>query len=218
MLNLNNVTCVITDFKENKDKVVNLLNFLKTNINFSDIKFIIQDNEHYSIKNDGIEFISHKRMNLPEYNEFCVYELNTYVDTDHCMLIQLDGHPINFDKWQNNFLDFDYIGASWLSTHPWVTSSKNYVGNGGFCIRSKKFLQEASKIHYKFNEHHINEDVFLCCFGYEYFKSKGIKFADRELATKFSIEKFYDEHNNLLDCFGYHGKEHLNFVKNKFNL
>ena len=40
------------------------------------------------------------------------------------------------------FFDYDYIGA------PWPNNFVNRVGNGGFSLRSKKFLELTAKIPY----------------------------------------------------------------------
>ena len=63
--------------------------------------------------------------------------------------------------------------------------SKNRVGNGGFSLRSKEFLNYSSK----FNDClSYAEDVFLCLVNYEEAINNKIKFAPFEIALKFSYE------------------------------
>jgi len=60
-----------------------------------------------------------------------------------CLLVQPDGFVINPDKWDNQFFEYDYIGAPWEQVphsylDPW--GKPHRVGNGGFSFRSKKLL------------------------------------------------------------------------------
>ena len=218
MINLYNVTCFITEWEEKEKEVLELLQKLKENINFKKIIFLKQSNEYFDdyVENDiDIKYL--KKMTIIEYNNFCVQRLNQYIDTDFCMLVQLDGHPINFNLWDDNFLKYDYIGAPWLSNHYWVVHTNNIIGNGGFCIRSKKFLEESAMLDYSFEKYQTNEDVFLCCFAGNYLKSKGITFAPYDVAVKFSIEKIENSNYDITNSFGYHGKEHIEVAKKILN-
>lgn len=219
MIDLKNTTCFITDFEEKENEVLKLLSVLQKNINFFEIVYLKQSNtffEDYNIDNINIKY--HKKINIVQYNNFCVDELKNYIDSDYCMLIQLDGHPVNYNLWQSSFLEYDYIGAPWLKSHPWVIQTGNNVGNGGFCIRSKKFMQEASSIGYRFENCGINEDVFLCCYAANHLRQKGIKFAPEELAWQFSVESTDEDHPDIFNSFGYHGKKYTNNIKETFYL
>lgn len=56
----------------------------------------------------------------------------------HFLTINWDGFIINPQSWTNEFLKYDYIGAPW----PWFNHK---VGNGGFCLKSRKFLETQKK-------------------------------------------------------------------------
>src|SRR5262249_57014048 len=66
------------------------------------------------------------------YQRALWYELPQWLRTDHFLLIQWDGHPVNADAWTDEFLAYDYIGAPWQ----WY-SPETRVGNGGFSLPSQ---------------------------------------------------------------------------------
>ena len=59
------------------------------------------------------------------------------------------------------------------------------VGNGGFSLRSRKFVEESVDL----PAHHKNEDLNTCIFNYQHLADKGIKFPSTYLAYKFSKER-----------------------------
>ena len=54
---------------------------------------------------------------------------------DYNLIIHADGFAVNPEAWTDEFLNYDYIGARW---------GDGVVGNGGFCLRSRK-LYDALK-------------------------------------------------------------------------
>lgn len=133
----------------------------------------------------------------PRFNRWCVTELPNLVSCDHFMVIHADGFPLNPEKWKPEFLEYDFIGA------PWPDNSKPQVGNGGFCIRSRKFAQWAAKQPYDFA---ANEDVHLCQSLHDQAVAAGFRYAPIELAAQFSLEHEVPEFpRTLKDVFGFHG-------------
>lgn len=131
------------------------------------------------------------------YSYFCLMELPKYIETDFCLVIQHDGFIINPNLWTDEFLEYDYIGA------PWIDNYVNRVGNGGFSLRSKKFLDSCLDIFE--NESIIeHEDLLACVYKYNEFTKRGVKFAPVDLAIKFSIEHVVPELKSM-DSFGFHG-------------
>jgi hypothetical protein len=143
-----------------------------------------------------------------EYSKFCLVDLNRYISTDFCLTIQHDGYIINPECWRVEFLKFDYIGAPW----PPNWGYKNRIGNGGFCLKSKKFLQLCDNIFSNFDfrldivrdkyDISINEDFLSCNIYYEEFLERGIKYADPETASYFSVEHPVPEIKEK--TFGFH--------------
>ena len=146
---------------------------------------------------DDDEFDTRKipYLDLAMYNQLCVEELTNYIETDFCLVVQWDGFIIDTNYWTEDFLNYDYIGSPWAS---WGFT----VGNGGFSLRSKKYLDISSKKKYISNTHlqdkykghyfasgHVcPEDFYLCHMLKDEMVNDGIKFATPELAYQFSVE------------------------------
>lgn len=200
MKNINNTTICCIDTK-NKIEALLALDKSILDINFTYYKFFTDDLENIKIsKFKNLSKVDLEIIKIPtinnknEYSKFCLVDLNNYIDTDFCLTIQHDGYIINTDSWRDNFLSFDYIGAPW----PPEWNYKNRIGNGGFCLKSKKFLnmcyQTFLNFDFKLNtvmnkyDISVNEDFLSCNIYYEKFLECGIKYADVETASYFSIE------------------------------
>lgn len=147
---------------------------------------------------NGIEVIQIPTINSKrEYSEFCIKKLAYYITTDYFMIIQADGYVINGHIWDDRYLDYDYIGASW------IFDSDRQVGNGGASLRSKK-LHDILAADESIDVLHP-EDHSICIVYKFYLEEKyGIKFAPVELADKFSYE--CKEPNQ--PTFAFHGNFH----------
>jgi hypothetical protein len=145
-----------------------------------------------------IKMLKGKFNSLTAYSRFVIKHLNNFIKSDHCMIVQHDGFPINPEKWTNEFLNYDYIGS------PWPDPMPSRVGNGGFCIRSKKFMEIGARLATRRVKY---EDAHLCRTNYHYLISQGIKFAPLELAMRWGVETFLPEFPmwTLNDSFGFHG-------------
>jgi hypothetical protein len=152
----------------------------------------LSDNTHEAIHVDI--------KNTKEYSNFLINKLNNYISTNFVIILQIDGFIINPQLWRDSFLEWDYIGAPWPH-HP---SFPNRVGNVGFSLRSKKFLEITSQL---INTNDQNEDHFLCRTNYNLLSNNGIKFADLKTASKFSLEHNIPEyHQDYSNVFGIHGR------------
>lgn len=168
------------------------------------------------------------------YSEFFVHHLKDYIDTEFCITFQQDGFIIDSKFWDNEFLNYDYIGAPWLMSEFDLQNIRknkpfNLVGNGGFSLRSKKYLHDSSTIQYnprlKFQVHleagaiPTPEDWFICSYNYEKICEMGVKFPSVKLASKFSIEhpsanKTFDRNNlDSYQSFGFHGSFNIAAMK-----
>lgn len=176
MIYLPDVTVVCIDCL-NYSKAVRAIMKSKQDIVYADILFFT-DTEFTipEVKTIIINSIKSTR----EYCEFLINNVVDYVETDYALVIQWDGFVLNPYSWTDEFLEYDYIGAPWGYKDPWN------VGNGGFSLRSKTFLEIAK------NDINIEqiypEDHHLCRTYRPYLESIGIKFAPIELASRFSIE------------------------------
>jgi len=150
-----------------------------------------------------IEFVKIDNMdhNLSSY--FSMKGIHPYIDTEYSLSIHDDGFVINPHLWDPTWLDYDYIGA------PWAVGHVHRVGNGGFCLKSKKFIDICQTIPWN-GEH---DDTHTCMTYHDYFVSQGCKFAPVEVAMKFSLESKIPEcEYNLDNCFGFHGRGEVAYV------
>lgn len=136
------------------------------------------------------------------YSKFIMKDLDSHFDTSHVLIIHADGYVLNWKAWRPEWLQYDYIGATW-----WYKDNMN-VGNGGFSLRSKKLqhILATEEIEYLHPEdHHI-------CRTYRKSLEEnfGIKFAPEEVANHFSIEAYNTPDQDYRDQFGFHSV-HVNF-------
>lgn len=143
------------------------------------------------------------------YSQWMIKELWHQVkdnDCTHVLTIHEDGYIQDPRKWSDEFLEFDFIGAKWLYHDGMV------CGNGGFSLRSKKFIEICSRL--DIDQYHPEDSVL--CRRYRPFLEKefGIKYAPAEICDKFSIEAYgchvmVDQDgiaaNGYCGQFGFHG-------------
>lgn len=171
-------------------------------------------------------FLSDKKLNnLPEnidflqisqikdacydYSRFVLYELVNYIESDFCIIVHADGYITNAERWDDDFLNYDYIGSPWKKIGDGYDNRR--VGNGGFSLRSKRLLEYCKYTNHKLNS---NEDILICKVYGQALEKLGIKFAPIEVASKFAQEEVLDDIDvDVRDCFGFHGKEYTPFHK-----
>lgn len=174
MTKLNDVSLVIAD-TVNIHRAINAINFCTRGIKFAEI-ILFTDTD---ISANGIRTVKIKPLkSIVDYSYFVFKEMANHIKTGHALIIQHDGLIINPDKWDNEFLKFDYIGA------PWGHRS-GLVGNGGFSLRSLRLMQELQRPYY--DETHPEDDRICRLYGTELIE-QGFKFAPRLLAERFSWE------------------------------
>jgi tetratricopeptide (TPR) repeat protein len=128
------------------------------------------------------------------YSEFVLRSLLAHIDTRHVLLVQWDGYVINPAAWRPEYLDCDYIGATWF----WYDDAMR-VGNGGFSLRSRKLLDALQDPRIVLTE---AEDVTICrAFRPLLEREHGIRFASEALANAFAFEAAYP----IGTPFGFHG-------------
>lgn len=204
-LNLSNVTIIGIDCV-NVERLVEAMNVCEKDINFAKSKLLtsLPTKDHRLVK------IPHLG-SIEAYSDFCIRDLSSYVDTDFVLIVQYDGFILNPSSWSPDFLQYDYIGAPWNINDLMVEKfniPKKFLGqtlvvNGGFCLRSKRFLEISTRL---YNEGKIPvtqpEDVALCVWHKDLFEKEGMKYAPIEIAKRFSIEGkdwVFDRQ------FGFHG-------------
>ena len=213
MKKLHNVTLLGIDCV-NVERLQKALDISSLNIEFGAVKMLTSlptlDPRKIEIPHIG---------SIEDFSKFSICDLYKYVDTEYVLLVQYDGFILNPESWNDEFLKYDYIGAPWL-VGDWSVRDYDFpkeflgswrVGNGGFCLRSKKFLETSNHLakEGKFKKYHP-EDVALCIWYREIVEKEGIKFAPYQVAQQFSIEG-----NDLAyeKQFGFHGLKWTNIQK-----
>jgi hypothetical protein len=205
LYNLCNVTLLGIDCV-NVERLAEAMNVSQKDIEFGAVKLLTSlpadDKRKIEIPHIG---------SIEEFSRFCIEDLYKYVDTDYVLLVQYDGFVLNAESWTDEFLKYDYIGAPWLVAN-WSIRDFNFppetlgtfiVGNGGFCLRSKKFLETSARLSKQGKIPKINpEDVAMCVWYRDEFEKESIKFAPPELASLFSVE---GPDNKYKKQFGFHG-------------
>ena len=134
---------------------------------------------------------------VPRMNLDCIQNLHRRFQTDYVLIIQSDGIPVN--PGLERFLGlYDYVGAPWpghCHRKDWFSYPKYGVGNGGFCLRSKRICEQAAKAYNAFWRYLpynwlVGDDVFYCKtmpFFSGYWK-RNFCFPNRNRAIEFAIE------------------------------
>jgi len=203
-LQLQNVTLFGADTVD-LDRILLAFEICMKYADFAAVKVVADVPEDY-VTESGIQvFTTNKINSISDYSQFIFKDTNNYIDTDFVLIAQHDGFILNPDAWQDDFLNYDYIGA------PWPIDGELVSGNGGFSIRSKKLLEltqsdDVIKVG-NINDHKYaeNEDWILCVVLRKYLEEKGISFAPGEIARKFSIESNDIVGRKWTDQFGFHG-------------
>ena len=146
-----------------------------------------------------------------DYSTFCL-KLGLYCHNEYTLITHWDSFVINPGLWTGEFLKYDYIGAPWAKVYAKEWNLVNEVGNGGFCLRSKKMLEFSKRWS---NTAGDNEDGFLTNTKYSSAISEGIKYAPVDVAYKFSVHHLEDV-GGAFDpskYFGFHGYHNLEAAK-----
>ena len=128
-----------------------------------------------------------------EYSRFMLHQLAGHIETPHVLIVQWDGFVRDGRRWQDAFLEYDYIGAAWPQF-----SDGAVVGNGGFSLRSKRLL-DATRALPAGSE---PEDLAICRTHRHMLEVMyDLRFAGLEIARQFS----YEREVSTGSAFGFHG-------------
>jgi hypothetical protein len=170
---------------------------------------------------DDIEWWQIGNLSYLQYSVFMMHSLHQFIHTDFCLVVQDDGWVLDGKNWQDSFYDYDYIGSPCHAAivgnelqlgFTWIDKPERIViQNGGFSLRSKRFLQAPNVhgiTHVPAQDQRLwNEDVQLSGIFRPIFEVKGYKFASESLAKQFGIEYLAPDFHDDLDLtqlFGHH--------------
>lgn len=217
-LKLNNVTLLGIDCI-NPSRLSIVMDLCQEKIEFAEAKLLS------SIKVNDKRWVNINNIScLEDYSVFCLNNLINHVNTDYVLLVQWDGFVLNPKSWSDVFTQYDYIGSPWV-VKDWAINDFDFpaswrgrrvVGNGGFCLRSKKFLETS---HSLYNAGKIirthPEDIAVSVWYRNHFVSEGINFAPIDLAKSFAFEGGDDKYINQFGFHGYYSNINDWFRENK---
>ncbi len=192
MFKLPQVTLVAVTGKDYKTKEhFEALNCSRKEIEFDDVKLI----QLSSITDIG------------SWNRAVIFELPHYIETEFALLIHADGYVINPKLWNDQWLNYDYVGAPWplpKDDYSYRDEDGNLVRVGNsVSLRSKKLMDLIAKRPMDYHYGNNNEDGQICCWNRKWLESKGCKFAPLEVAKYFSKEHEIEENKNI-KTFAFH--------------
>jgi Protein of unknown function (DUF5672) len=193
------ITLIIADTEQHALANVAIRQCLRSNI-FKDVIAFTDKPDFFP----GIRSISIPKIaNISNYNALILKRLANEISTDHVLICQYDGFTLNPDLFDSDFLNYDYIGA------PWPQIGEDDVGNGGYSLRSTKLLElTAAAAASDPDSDFMSEDLYICKKIRCSLIDKGIKFAPRQVASKFSFEFPAPNYKT----YGFHGLFNLPFV------
>ena len=164
---------------------------------------------------------------LPTMSIDCVKNLHRRFDTKYVVIIQVDGIVVN--PGIERFIGkYDYVGAPWpghCHWKDWFPYPKYGVGNGGFCLRSKRICEQAAKAYNAFWRYLpynwlLGDDVFYCKtmpFFSRYWR-QNFRFPSREDALRFSVEHIPKDVHLTKKPIGFHSQIGFDNYTEKFGL
>ena len=224
MIDLDKVTLVSIDTTSRIEETISAVHTSMNGIKYANVKIITTkeniDKYQDSLISDQILLEEPKIEinNYTDYNYYIIYKLGEHIDTSHCLLVQQDGFVLFPEKWDSDWLNYDYIGAPWpYSEDAFIDPFGNHhqVGNGGFSLRSKKFLDVPNNVEvpwetnnsdfYWMPEGVVNyhEDGNVCVHNRHIYLEQGCKYAPVEVAVRFSQETRIPECEGITP-FGFH--------------
>lgn len=180
----------------------------------------------------NIEWKRIQPLTYMQYSVFVMHSLYAFIETDFCLIVQDDSWVLDGKNFKPEYYDYDYIGATThaaivgneLRLHgDWVDEPvRTVIQNGGFSLRSKRFLEAPNKLgitHTPSDNIFLwNEDVQLTGIKRRLLESCGLKFASEETARGFAMEyavhKLY-EGFDFSQLLGHHGQSRKLVAPNK---
>jgi hypothetical protein len=218
MIDLPSVTLAAYDGVGNTtEEYLRLFDLCSEEMTYGDKVLVTADKNLRSA--EGIKIFHIDKTDYIDFNIYLCTKMGQHINTSHMLFIQEDGYVLNPSAWQDEFLQYDYIGTPWLEDDFTLNNlchgrEEDSVAGGGFSMRSKKFLDAASVLPYNREiAQYVNEDYFLCGRQHAkpYMLQQGIKYAPLELAKRFGLgqknlaELFDKGYIKKEELFGFHG-------------
>ncbi len=216
MKSLPNVTLISYDNVDDPSRTLRALHYSSREIKFADVVLVCR------IRPDGVNGTTiqkvHEKGRAAATN-WHAYGVMNYVQTDFALCIHHDGYVINPQAWRDDWLQYDFIGAPWPASshpcHPGKSESVGRVGNDGFCLKSRAFMEACHEMRSLFIAgtkrppdrfgQELGSDTFYCQHQRPALEQRGITFAPVEVAADFSWETNIEEiPGDRPGAFGFH--------------
>lgn len=205
---LDNVTLVAVATKE-VEETLKALRYSAKDIEFVEVLLLSNLNPDPSATDFRYVPINPFK-DVGEWGRFIVFELHKHIKTDFILLVHADGFVVNPQQWNDEFLQYDYIGSPWPMPKD-NFSYRDHLGNvirvgNSVSIRSQKLLEMPSKLKLDWEsaDHgFFHEDGFICVQHRHTLEANGLKFAPLKLAAIFGREATIPE-NKAIDPFVFH--------------
>ncbi len=216
MKSLPNVTLISYDNTDDPSRTLRALEFSSREIKFADVVLVCRNRPNGS---NGTTIQRVHEHGYPAAMNFEVAGLVNYIQTGFALCIHHDGYIINPKAWRDDWLKYDFIGAPWPrlphANHPGKSEFLHgRVGNTGFCLKSRAFMQatnelrdlfiKASKRPDRYGQQYSG-DAFCCQHQRPALEQRGITFAPVEVAADFAWESNIEEvPGDRPYAFGFH--------------
>lgn len=131
-LQLPTTTLLCVDCIDSK-RAIRVIEHCKSLSDFGAVKFLS------SIPTDYEHRVRIMPLNsLIAYSVFMLSRVHEYIETPNFLIVQRDGWILNTDSFDPKWLELDFIGGLYMQY--------DKVGSGGFSLRSKKIMEDVSKI------------------------------------------------------------------------
>lgn len=206
MINLPDVTLVCTTSVRMVEHIAAIKKCCE-NINFG--KVILVSHE---LPENLPDYVEHKYYpeikDIMDFNILMFRNVGQFVETSHALFCQDHAFVDRADLWEDDWLQFDYIGSPWqIRENSYIADNgeRVRVGNGGFSLRSSKLMRLSLELNIPLvhEQGYWNEDGNVCCYHRSKFLAHGIKYAPVEVAARFSYENPVPE-NQGVPSFGFH--------------
>ncbi len=216
MKQLPNVTLISYDNTDDPSRTLRALEFSSREIQFADVVLVCRNRPNGS---NGTTIQKVHSRGYAEAMNWEVAGLINYVQTDFALCIHHDGYVINPNAWRDRWLQYDFIGAPWpREAHPNHPGKSEFphgrVGNTGFCLKSKAFMQATNELRDLFVKaskrpdqygQQYSGDAFCCQHQRPALEQRGITFAPVEVAAAFAWESNIEEvPGDRPNAFGFH--------------
>lgn len=196
MIKLNNVTLICVDTLNVGSAILSMRKSMEL-VEFAKCVFLT----NVELNLPGIEVVRIPTLTSKEdYSKFITYELYKHFDTSHCLITQHDSHVLDEMAWEDEFLDYDFVGS------PWLYFDGRDVGNGGFSLKSHK-LQKIFGTDPYIKQYHPEDEVCGRLYRQYLEQEYDIKFAPENVAERFAFEL----REPRSKTFGFHSYFHKQF-------